>query len=265
MPSKHFRHITYWILDKAQWLGGAAVFLIGCSLKGTSWLQTNVPLLSPTSNWVNEHAYKLLTIIPLMVAFCQFSAKKIGPPWMWESIHNMLDQLRECVFDGNTDSGLHCHRVTLFKHCSFCFRWRPKWGDNPCSGWLVPVERSGHTTRKKITCFLAPDDADRAQGVAGVTWARRACVIVENLPDIQQNKTKKKVADYVTKAYVCDEWLVIHQGNARSLYGIPVEVKSRLWGVIVLDSRKETFAGRQIADTFHKMFGKTLAKLLEKA
>jgi hypothetical protein len=38
--------------------------------------------------------------------------------------------------------------------------------------------RSGHTTQKTKTIFLAPDDAGNAEGVAGQVWASDQTIIV---------------------------------------------------------------------------------------
>ena len=54
----------------------------------------------------------------------------------------------------------------------------------PGSGWLVPVARSGYSTKNTRTRFLCPDDTDSAQGVAGRAWAGLAAVEATQLPDV---------------------------------------------------------------------------------
>jgi len=185
---------------------------------------------------------------------------------MWDHVELLLNQFRDCVFEQHFSDPVHHHRVTLFKHHSFWWHWESKWGGTPWTGWLVTVERSGHTTKNNITAFKVPDkDADNIEGVAGATWARKASVLVEELPDLSGTKGKKNVADYSKKAYISKDWVQSHQCPARSLYGVPIEVNGKLWGVIVIDSRSEKLPNRDLAEKFHKMFGKTLSKTLERA
>ena len=140
--------------------------------------------------------------------------------------------------------------------------WLCRW---PWSGWLVPVERSGHTTRRSHTIFLAPDDADQAEGIAGQTWAQNRVVVVNGLSDVNENPSREVLAEYAQRTWIAETWVLQKQRqHARSFCGIPVEVKGKLWGVIVLDSRNPQ-AIDQNADKFYRLIGRVLGKLLERA
>lgn len=128
----------------------------------------------------------------------------------------------------------------------------------------MPVERSGHTTRKSRTAFLAPDDADRAEGIAGQTWARNRILVVNELPDINKSPPQGVLEDYARRTFVATEWLQGTRRHARSFCGIPVEVKGRPWGVIILDSRNPNVIDDD-ANRFYRLVGGFLGKLLEGA
>jgi GAF domain-containing protein len=209
---------------------------------------------------LQQTAWLIIPLLTVGLGLMQVARSMAGPPWIWETVHYLLDRFQEHVFEKQVGTPLHYHRVTLFRHIrlrrSLC-RW-------PWSGWLVPVERSGHTTRKSRAAFLAPDDADRAEGIAGQTWAQKRVVIVEDLPDISGTPSLGLLEDYARKTWVSVEWLQNRSQHARSFCGIPVEVKGRLWGVIVLDSRSPD-AIDQDAVKVHSLIGRYLGKLLERA
>ena len=210
--------------------------------------------------WLQQSAWLSIPVLTLGLGLMQAARSMIGPPWIWETVHYLLDRLQEHVFEQQVGTPLHYHRVTLFRYV----RLRPSFCRWPWSGWLVPVERSGHTTRKSRSVFLAPDDADRVEGIAGQTWAQKSVVIVENLPDLSGTHSLRLLEEYAHKTWVSVEWLQSRTQHARSFRGIPVEVKGRLWGVIVLDSRSPT-AIDQNAVKVYRLIGRYLGKLLERA
>jgi hypothetical protein len=191
----------------------------------------------------------------------QAGAKTISPPWVWDAVRAILDQLRVHAF-GNIHGALQQHnRVTLFKHV----RWRWAWCKWPWSGWLVPVERSGYTTRKTNTAFLAPDDGDQAQGVAGRAWASGETVSKSNLPDVTDTSPEEELKRYAEETFITVEHLknrlAPKKRVAISLTAFPVEVKNRVWGVIVFDSRsKQPFPDEAIEH--FRLVGVCLGKIL---
>lgn len=170
-------------------------------------------------------------------------------PWVWESVHKLLDKYRGMVFTITDQDAEHEHRLTLFRRtCCLLWIWPFRcrfwpWGKRrfPWSGWLAPVERSGQTTQRTGTVFLVPDDADNVEGVAGQTWSRNKVVHVKNLPDLSTTPTPEQIAEYARNTWVSEDWVKqrLRSGKpfSRCLYGVPIEVDGERWGVIILDSR----------------------------
>jgi len=219
---------------------GTAAALISASLRadpakvGQSW-----KFAGDFLSTVDNNAWILLPGLLLGVGVTQFVRRMIGPPFVWETIHRLLDHVREEVF-GSYIEPVHYHRVTLFKYVKWRFTWRSKGGRPRRSGWLVPVERSGHTSRQTKVAFWAPDDADLAEGVAGHTWAVRKAIWVSSLPDLGTDMSEQAYSAYAKASWVSVEELRREAPLARSFYGIPIEITGKPWGVIVLDSRNPT-------------------------
>ena len=216
-------------------------------------------LLSEILEWLQQTAWVTTPSLAIVLILTPVIRTMISPPWVWDTVHHLLDRFQEYVFE--KESGpLHHHRVTLLKYTRLRLRLC-RW---PWSGWLVPVERSGHTTRRNRTTFLAPDDADQAEGIAGQTWARNRVVVVNALPEISENPPCDVLAEYTERTFVVVAWWQRHRQHARSFCGIPVEVKGKLWGVIVLDSRNPEGIDEN-AIRFYSLIGRFLGKLLERA
>jgi len=185
--------------------------------------------------------------------------KLLGPPWLWNTVHSYLDSFREEAFNVGLDDAQHHHRVTLFRYKPWYWHFR-RW---PWSGWLVPVERSGHTTQASISVYRAPDDADKAEGVAGMTWARRRIVNVSNLPDLSEDPSRDDMQRYAKATGMNLEVVKKKRPKARSFCGIPVEIKGEVWGVLVLDSRSADGINTN-SQILYRPLGKFLAKILER-
>jgi hypothetical protein len=115
--------------------------------------------------------------------------------------------------------------------------------------------------------YLAPDDADFAEGVAGRTWAANERVSVEDLPGLEGTPSGADVTDYAHRSFVSEQWIRRRSSDKvfpRSLHGIPVEVKGKLWGVVVLDSRLERGIRLERATRLISVLAAILDKLLEK-
>lgn len=193
--------------------------------------------LQPQIWWVSPAVLGFAALLGL-------TQRIVGDPKKWKVVHSVLDRFQEYVF-GAENNDLHEHRVTLFRRRQFCWTLR-RW---PWSGWLVPVERSAHTTQRSSSCFMAPDDASRVEGIAGMTWNRRKSLKVEGLPDLQAaDCSEADVVLYAEKTRSRIELVREKRFGARSYYGIPVEVKGERWGVIVVDSRSASLNQKKIRD-----------------
>jgi len=77
------------------------------------------------------------------------------------------------------------------------------------------------------------------------------------------NPRKKAIKDYAAQTWVTEEWLAHKKCLARSFCGIPVEIRGKPWGVIVLDSRNPGEISKDAVDHYTQI-ARTLAKLLER-
>jgi len=207
--------------------------------------------------WLQQYAWVSAPVLVIAAPIIYGARRMIGPPWLWSAIHDVLNSFQQHVFE-NQGSPLHHHRVTLFKYT----RARFAWCHYPWSGWLVPVSRSGHTTQKSRTVFRVPDDADRAEGIAGQAWARQQIVLVDGLPELSTDK-RRLLSEYKRRTWSSDDWIAKRTMFARSYCGIPVEVKGKLWGVIVLDSRSSDAITQNPIKDYH-LIGRVLRTLLER-
>lgn len=221
---------------------------------------------SPALMWIAElaareqsHIWWQLPLLAILAGLLGLLRKHLGSPWIWSTVKFALDDIRKSAFADGESDGHHYHRVTLFKYVgwAWCFR---RW---PWSGWLVPVERSGHTTLSGVSIFKAPDSADNAEGIAGQAWARAKTVRVTDLPDLANSPSLEDISRYAGKTWIATENAGRRLPKSRSLMGLPVEVKGRLWGVIVLDSRNPQGIKSDVVSQFQSA-SRLLAKLLEK-
>jgi hypothetical protein len=247
----------------AQILAGFLVVVVGgiqrANEKSIEEFRSHWVLGADIAGGAQTAAWWLLPLLIIVSGVLGLLRKLIGPPWLWHTVHSYLDTFRDEAFEVGPDDDLHHHRVTLFRHVGWCWRFA-KW---PWSGWLVPVERSGHTTQSSISVFKAPDDADNAEGVAGRTWARRRIMMVSNLPDLGAETSEDALKRYCEATGISVDWARKRRPRARSFCGMPVEVKGQLWGVIVLDSRSPNGIKAE-SQLSYRPLGKYLGKILER-
>ncbi len=158
-----------------------------------------------------------------------------------------------CDIDGDLDDN---HRVTLFQYkpTYFGLMFRPKYWQSkyfpwtlsrhPWSGWLVPIARSGYTGQKARSVFWAPDSGRKAEGVAGIAWAKGGDMVhFEKLPKVtsqtsQVNKKKyceqTKTSPRLLQGYIDEKEI-----PARSFLAFSLLVDGEPWGVVVVDSQSE--------------------------
>ncbi len=270
--------VSYRILLVVSTVSVFAVTMIGAILqtdaKHWGFLETTLKL---TQDW----AWLLIIVLSLVTAACAGLIQFLGPPWVWDSVRETLNRIRDRAFTGIDGDPTHHHRVTLFRR-KWC--WYPpsparhrfwSWGigtlgpRGPWSGWMVPVMRSGHTTRQCWTVYLASDrDVESSEGIVGLAWQTNQVQIME-LPEITGLSTLDQIADYARRAMVSPSFVGyrVKAGKAcpRTLCAIPVEVNNRIWGVIVLDSRRTGTINYQAPEwAAHLRFApQTLADMLK--
>ncbi len=176
-----------------------------------------------TITWTQQNAVTLILGTSGVLIAAKVILRLTRDPAQLAAVKKVLDVFRGLVFQNVDGDPRHHHRVTLFRHNG---------------RYLVQYCRSDHTTQKSKTKWFAPDDADRAEGIAGHVWSADSILTVTDLPDISCAVAPlTHVADYARRTYVSSEWAQRHRPKARSYVGIPVRVGGRLWGVVVLDSR----------------------------
>lgn len=244
--------------------------------KEADWLK-NRPIVLRGMEFLENYAIFFLSLSMILIAL-GFLIKCRGNPWVWDKIKFILDEYQGKAFNVDPSDPRDHHRVTLFKHYKNCiFRrhwssrawWKP-WGETPMvSSYLAPVLRSGHISQKSSALFHVPDDSDKAEGVAGKAWSAQEAIILPSLPDV--NKANAKVRDRKNYANVtsCDIDMVNYYREKkrplpRSVAAIPIEVKGKPWGVVVLDSRVENGV-QEDSVLNYSLTVALLGQLLEKA
>ncbi|MFP3940884.1 MAG: hypothetical protein ACLF0P_11300 [Thermoanaerobaculia bacterium] len=199
----------------------------------------------------------------------------LGAPAIWGTVHEMLDHLRDEILGNELDaSPQHAHRATLFKR-RLALPWPPvTWLQH---GWLVPVERSGYTTRRRTCRWRAGDDSSEAEGIAGTAWVNNGVIVVthEDLPDpaepgLSSEEVETRIEEYASKTFVSKDWVRDHlrraqetgPGLPRYFCGIPVLVKGKPWGVIVIDSTSKSLRDAEEVRRIYRLSGKALGSLL---
>lgn len=235
----------------AQITIGALASIVGITIEISPGRDTH-PFLLHLIDLVQQNALTVFLVLGGLWLIVSLLLKFIlKDPWIVEQLQEALDSLQEEIFKNKQNSPKHAHRVTLFRHHLFSWQKRfsytkrkwckwPRGGvAQPFSGWLLPVMRSWHTDKNSQACFLAPDDARRAEGIAGQCWATRKAVHIDKLPP-PDLKSEQSLLEYSRLTHCDIEWLRrrLEQNRqvALSMCVIPIEVEGRLWGVIVIDS-----------------------------
>lgn len=218
-----------------------AVFVVGLvtfSQKTDPNRFSNWPLLIDVLNLVRS-AWFLAPLFAGVGAAAKILSGYIGAPVLWNTVQYVLNQYQEELF--GDQSKPHHHRVTLFKHTKLCWRlW-------PWHGWMVPVARSGHTTKSGVPVFKAHDEMpEKAEGIAGQAYVQKKPISIKDLPDINVDSPSDEDLDmYAKKGFISRKWLNKRlekskrkeKSNARSFLGIQIRVKGETWGVLVIDSQ----------------------------
>lgn len=215
--------------------GGIAVLSTSIAAD-PSRLEATSAQLARAAAWADDWAWLGILVCWCVTGACSVVRRSLGRPKDHAVIGELLNRFRNGVFGDESGDYAH-HRVTLFKH----YRFRPLGFDFrdrgwPWSGWLIPVARSGHTAQKTNVRFLAPDNTDRARGIAGRAWAAGTAAATD-LPDVQSSSSTHDVQKYAERTSVTERWVKKKSPGARSLMGFIVEAGGTPWGVLVVDSR----------------------------
>jgi hypothetical protein len=224
--------------------------------------------LAGVIRFLNGEAWLLQPAAVAVGLVAQRLKKSVGEPKVWDTIKECLEKLRDEVFPPDTGALQDEHRVTLFRHRRLCWAAVRSW---TFVGILVPEERSGHRMRVTPTSFRAPKNAPhKAEGIAGRAWAKSKVLVLSNLEPVSKTSRKQELRAYAKRTFVSEGWLAKwldrNEGKLTpvSFCGIPVEVKGKPWGVIVLDSSSSDAVRDEDYQTYAH-FGWFVGKLLEGA
>ncbi|WP_162913164.1 hypothetical protein [Rhodospirillaceae bacterium SYSU D60014] len=203
--------------------------------------------------------------------------RRQGDPWIWDKLQALLDEFQAVAYPGFQHHIKDHHRVTLFKYKKWYWclrtpmtngRWPWRRGRYPWSGWLVPMLRSGRTSQNTRAVFLVPDNGGEAEGVAGRAWASNCVIVVDKLPAISAQSSRRKIKQYAEGTYcpepIIKDYLERSRPLPRSIGAIPIEVDNKAWGILVLDSRDEQGVTSDLVANFTLTI-KFIGQMLEKA
>jgi hypothetical protein len=197
----------------------------------------------------------LLIAVPIADAARRWIEKQT----LWPLVKSTLEDFKSRIYPA-ADPQFR-HRITLFRYSPWVWRWRAfrQFG----FGWVYIVERTGHTTQNSRTIFRAPNDPDGAEGMAGTTWACNQLQAIETLPDLAASGWENLAATYAADTCCPLDEIRRRRPKSRSFCGIPVEVKGKVWGVLVIDSRDPTLP-KKLISTHYQTAAKHLGRLLER-
>lgn len=207
-----------------------SLFLISCVSYSVTWNELpekSYAFIDNVSAFFRTHSKVILVlcgvalIISKIIKFF-FREKHPAELRIDYAVNKAIDDFRKIVFEDVTDQATDHNRVTIFKHYNRHFRikWReifglhwPPFSRWFFSGWLVAIYRSGHVTQRNITCFLAPDDAERTEGIAGRAWRCKNTYTIggdENntLPDLEEFRRYTRISVIVINIRRCLRWLL---------------------------------------------------------
>lgn len=233
---RSWRSGLFWTLTVLYWISALAIVALGAVPRDIARLPQNIQQAFGDLLRMGQALSGWIVPLAFLAGLAKLLREKLGSPWKWDLVKNVLDNLREVTFKDVASGQVEEHyRATLFKHVTFCFTSRcwlfRKW---PWEGWLVTVERSGQFTLRAREAFWAPDRGESAYGVAGRTLAIGETIPIVDLPDPAD---EKQLDEYARRSFVTAAWVRKTQERARCYVGIPIEVRGKRWGVVVLDSR----------------------------
>lgn len=217
------------------------------------------------NSWLAAQIFKnlwwLMPAVLLLLPIAEASRRWFEKQTLWPLVKSVLEDFKARLYPASKGDPAFTHRITLFRYCLWTWRWRAF--KQLGFGWVRIVERTGYTTQNSRTVFRAPDDPDKAEGMAGSAWVANQLLFVENLPDLSTNDWERKVERYAADTKCPVNEIRKRRPRSRSMCGIPVEVKNKIWGVLVIDSRHSNLPRAEI-EAHYQMAAKYLSRILER-
>lgn len=248
--------VADWLIIQSSKLAYFLLFVLGFALDAPA------PQKEESFSWINkiyesfrDNAWMLIVSCLLMI-FIKFIYLVVyrGRADLKKKAEEILNHSREYFIKENyiSNDPDHYHRLTLFKHTGFCYWPRParsfiwKWGKGfwPWTGWLVPVARSGHSTKYVKTTFRVPEDGHGAEGVAGKAFFQDNPFKVPSsgtlLNTLSQSSSPQEIEDFAKATFVNAQWirsrLQKEKPLSKSLFAFRIKIGGKPWGVVVIDS-----------------------------
>lgn len=278
-----FRYYLYYAFLVAEWTAGISVVLLTLLVSQDAGNYQTWPL--PTLiGWTHNHKV-LIFVISAIAVVAKFVRARIGPPWAWKAIKELLDTWHSKIFAGIPNASADEHRITVFKRVH---GWRPirSWRELEIRtgrsdwwrysqwpvGWFKPLARSQHVSQRNITWFPCFDATRIGEGFIGLVWRTSGTLRIpippQDLPDLNPPPPNKPsdadYLDYAKRTRVTEAWLRTRGAKtyARTLCGTKIEIKGTKWGVIVIDSRSTALT---VMDDQVEFAAAALGKFIERA
>jgi len=250
-----------------KWASGAQavlVFLSACvaaalKAKPEQWgakLGAAGPILSAALKNIQDHAWWLTPSMLFLVGALKFVKNKLGAPETWKELQRIVDDIRSDVYGAQTGQYEHHHRVTVYQYRRRWIYWKPG------TWWLLPLVRSGHTSKSNVRKFrVHPNSPGCRNGLAGRAWESEGAIHVERLPVLGKDCSDEDFERYAEDTNIAVEDLRKKRSSSRSYWAVKVRRKGEPWGALVLDSVSETL-NKKKADGAFKQHAGVLSLLL---
>jgi hypothetical protein len=270
-----FHSHAYWICKTVQ----VIAFVFVCAVLAVQMIPTTgVTKIDGTQQWITTNQKPVNIVLVGIVTGLGILCRLLGHPQILECVQEILTTFQRDVFGSLGDGELaDSHRVTLYRYQTWCLwpgrgYWYWPWGKGawPNSGWMVPITRAGPDSRAS-TIFLAKSSTE-FEGICGaVHFLQQGALEMGStvLPDIKVDASDSDITAYASKTFVSESMIRNRiRGNrpcARYFFALRVEVQSKKWGVLMIDSRASSPPQPQKTQHIFGQINKVLGHLLKRA
>ncbi len=212
------------------------------------------------SKLMNQWQAWLVPLLTFLSQVCGSTASKFDT-WKWSAIDKSLEGFSNEVFADHADDPESAHRVTLFRLQNGCIRMlRPPWNK-----YLVPIARSGTTTKRTRSIFQVHDEKGKIVGIAPKAWQARngTWVWAEDIPALSEDMTEEEKREYYDKTGTTVAVGLKMSYDARSYAAIRMVVGGKHWGVLVLDSASTRIPEHENVNKMFHVLATGISPILE--